>query len=67
MLEINRLEREQNDFSYKCPLFCKEVCKGNRANLFLHMAQEHAFHVGQPDNIVFAKEFLEHIEKQLEE
>ena len=65
ILEINRLEREQTDFSRQC-LFCKEVCTGNRRNLFRHMANDHAFHIGQPDNIVLVDDLLNFIESQLQ-
>ncbi len=64
ILEINRLEREQTDFSRSC-LFCREVCRGNRKVLFDHMFEAHAFHIGQADNIVFVEELMNHIESQL--
>ena len=65
ILEINRLEREQNDFVRQC-LFCKEECTGNRSILLLHMAKDHGFHIGQPDNIVFIEELLDLLESQLQ-
>ena len=39
---------------------------GNRAGLFHHMAEDHNFNVGQPDNIVFSNEFLDTLQSKLD-
>jgi hypothetical protein len=65
VLEVNRMEREQRDFSHQC-LFCQAILSGNRTNLFSHMSQEHCFHMGQPDNLVFIDELMLHLTNTLE-
>lgn len=66
-LQISRLEyvlaqqeseRNSYDISFKC-FFCRyRWDKVNRSEVILHLAQCHKFNIGHPDNIVFAKEFL---------
>ncbi|XP_071810089.1 zinc finger protein 277-like [Asterias amurensis] len=58
-------ERDDSTFSRGC-LFCREHFEGNRAELFNHMAFDHHFSVGQPNNIVFANEFLDILEGKLD-
>ncbi|WAR26888.1 ZN277-like protein [Mya arenaria] len=36
-----------------------------RSDLFNHMAEDHSFNVGQPDNLVFTNEFLDILEEKL--
>jgi len=64
---LQRQEAERNDvtFSRLC-LFCNAYFEGNRAGLFHHMAEDHNFNVGQPDNIVFSNEFLDTLQSKLD-
>lgn len=64
---LQRQEAERNDitFSRLC-LFCNAYFEGNRAGLFHHMAEDHNFNVGQPDNIVFSNEFLDTLQNKLD-
>ncbi|ODM90589.1 putative zinc finger protein, partial [Orchesella cincta] len=65
VLDVNRQEREGSTFCRRC-LFCHEVVTGgNRSDYFLHMWNCHSFHIGQPDNLVFVKEFFQLIEDKL--
>ncbi|CAG0881575.1 unnamed protein product [Darwinula stevensoni] len=63
---LEQYEKERNDpaFSHSC-LFCKQVYVGDRAELLNHLAFDHHFSIGHPDNIVFLKEFLNLIEQKL--
>lgn len=68
---LKQFEKERNDveFNRNC-VFCKQQFTGNRSQLFTHIAEDHNFCVGQPDNIVFVDEFLnlldDKINKKLE-
>lgn len=64
VLKIQEEERKTLEFSRGC-LFCRQVFT-NSSELFDHMAFDHNFSVGQPDNLVFVKEFLDLIETKLE-
>lgn len=64
VLATQQAERDDMSLSRSC-LFCRESFTGNRAELFNHMAFSHSFNVGQPDNIVFANEFLDLLERIL--
>ncbi|XP_072175623.1 zinc finger protein 277-like [Diadema setosum] len=65
VLTVQQRERDDSSLSRSC-LFCREHFEGNRAPLFNHMAFDHNFNVGQPDNIVFANEFLDLLQSKLE-
>jgi len=59
-------ERERNDATFhRGCLFCRQNFT-KHADLFNHMAFDHNFSVGQPDNLVFITQFLELVEKKLE-
>uniref|UniRef100_A0A6P8IY14 Zinc finger protein 277-like n=1 Tax=Actinia tenebrosa TaxID=6105 RepID=A0A6P8IY14_ACTTE len=64
VLESQQRERSDTHFSRTC-LFCKQHFEENRSLLFSHMAEDHGFSVGQPDNIVYVNEFLDQLEKTL--
>jgi len=64
-LQRQEAERNDNTFARQC-LFCNAFFEGNRAALFHHMAEDHNFNVGQPDNIVFSNEFLDTLQSKLE-
>lgn len=64
MLEINKKEREDRNFSRKC-IFCREVHQLNRRKMFDHMKSAHSFNVGHEDNIVFVHEFFDLIDEKL--
>ncbi|XP_069759918.1 zinc finger protein 277 isoform X2 [Narcine bancroftii] len=65
VLEQQQLERNDSNFYHIC-LFCNGEFSGNRAVLFNHMAKEHAFNVGLPDNIVYCNEFLDLVQKKVD-
>ena len=64
VLAVQEFERQDTNFQRGC-LFCRQDF--NRAkDLFNHMAFDHNFSVGQPDNLVFVSRFLDMIEEKLE-
>ncbi|KAF7246520.1 hypothetical protein EYD10_07276 [Varanus komodoensis] len=65
VLEQQHQERYDADFCGIC-MFCDKEFTGNRSVLLNHMANEHAFNVGLPDNIVNCKEFLDLLQKKLD-
>jgi len=65
ILDEQLVERKDQNFSRRC-LFCKIMFHGNRSQLFLHMAKDHSFNVGNPDNIVHSGEFLDLIKSKLD-
>ncbi|KAM9807703.1 zinc finger protein 277 [Neosynchiropus ocellatus] len=66
VLEQQQKERDDNTFSRPC-LFCSEEFTGNRSSLLNHMAREHSFSIGLPDNIVYCDEFLDTLQKKLDD
>ncbi|KAF6302221.1 zinc finger protein 277 [Rhinolophus ferrumequinum] len=64
ILEQQQQERNDNSFRGIC-MFCNEEFLGNRSVLLNHMAREHAFNIGLPDNIVNCSEFLRTLQKKL--
>ncbi|XP_070558091.1 zinc finger protein 277-like isoform X2 [Ptychodera flava] len=64
VLECQQNERTDSSFSRQC-LFCRQQFKGNRADVLNHMAHDHSFSVGQPDNLVYTSEFLDILEEKL--
>jgi len=65
ILDEQQSERADKEFSKSC-LFCKVMFHGNRAELFRHMAVDHSFNVGNPDNIVHASEFIDLLKSRLD-
>uniref|UniRef100_A0A8D0GQC4 Zinc finger protein 277 n=1 Tax=Sphenodon punctatus TaxID=8508 RepID=A0A8D0GQC4_SPHPU len=65
ILEQQQQERYNTSFHGIC-MFCDTEFTGNRAVLFNHMAKDHAFNVGLPDNIVNCNEFLDTLQKKLD-
>uniref|UniRef100_A0A3B3XV52 C2H2-type domain-containing protein n=1 Tax=Poecilia mexicana TaxID=48701 RepID=A0A3B3XV52_9TELE len=65
VLEQQQKERDDCYFHRLC-LFCSEECTGNRACLLNHMAREHSFSIGLPDNIVYCNEFLDTLQYKLD-
>nr|XP_054093422.1 zinc finger protein 277 isoform X2 [Callithrix jacchus] len=65
ILEQQQQERNDNNFHGIC-MFCNEEFLGNRSVLLNHMAREHAFNIGLPDNIVNCNEFLCTLQKKLD-
>ncbi|KAL0968584.1 hypothetical protein UPYG_G00268860 [Umbra pygmaea] len=65
ILEQQQRERDDNSFQRVC-MFCSEEFRGNRSSLLNHMAREHSFSVGLPDNIVYCTEFLDHLQGKLD-
>ena len=66
---IDIQEKERNEFSKfnRCCLFCRTTFQSvPHSNLFDHMAFEHNFSVGKPDNLVYANELLDLLEDKLE-
>ncbi|XP_043350975.1 zinc finger protein 277 isoform X1 [Dermochelys coriacea] len=65
ILEQQQRERDDTSFHSIC-MFCDKEFTGNRSVLFNHMARDHAFNVGLPDNIVNCNEFLAALQKKLD-
>ncbi|XP_041072040.1 zinc finger protein 277 [Carcharodon carcharias] len=65
VLEQQQQERNDSNFARIC-MFCNEEFAGNRAILFNHMAKDHSFNVGLPDNIVYCNEFLDLVQKKMD-
>ncbi|XP_047416780.1 zinc finger protein 277 isoform X1 [Sciurus carolinensis] len=65
ILEQQQQERNDTNFHGIC-MFCNEEFLGNRSVLLNHMAREHAFNIGLPDNIVNCNEFLCMLQKKLD-
>ena len=65
VLKVQEEERKNSLFNRGC-LFCRQIFTSS-SQLFDHMAFDHNFSVGQPDNLVFVKEFLDSIESKLEQ
>ncbi|KAK0140423.1 Zinc finger protein 277 [Merluccius polli] len=64
---LDQQERERNDTSFhRVCMFCSEEFTGNRASLLNHMAREHSFSVGLPDNIVYCTQFLDLLQRKLD-
>ncbi|RVE71468.1 hypothetical protein OJAV_G00052200 [Oryzias javanicus] len=64
---LEQQEKERNDCSFhRLCMFCSEEFSGNRSSLLNHMAREHSFSIGLPDNIVFCSEFLDTLENKLD-
>ncbi|KAK7798699.1 hypothetical protein U0070_000351 [Myodes glareolus] len=64
---LDQQQRERNDTSFHgACMFCAEEFRGNRSVLLNHMAREHAFNIGLPDNIVNCAEFLRTLQKKLD-
>ncbi|KAM6152916.1 zinc finger protein 277 [Erethizon dorsatum] len=65
ILEQQQQERNDTNFHGIC-MFCSEEFLGNRSVLLNHMAREHSFNIGLPDNIVNCSEFLCALQKKLD-
>ncbi|XP_061630940.1 zinc finger protein 277 isoform X1 [Phyllopteryx taeniolatus] len=64
-LEQQQKERDDRGFRRVC-MFCNDEFAGNRADLLNHMAREHAFSVGLPDNIVYCNELLDTLQSKVD-
>ncbi|XP_061532937.1 zinc finger protein 277 isoform X2 [Phycodurus eques] len=64
-LEQQQKERDDRGFRRVC-MFCNDEFAGNRADLLNHMAREHAFSVGLPDNIVYCDELLDTLQSKVD-
>ncbi|KAJ8249787.1 hypothetical protein COCON_G00230030 [Conger conger] len=65
VLEQQQQERDEQNFQRTC-LFCTDEFTGNRSLLLNHMAKEHSFNVGLPDNIVYCSDFLNALQAKLD-
>nr|XP_021143944.1 zinc finger protein 277 isoform X2 [Columba livia] len=65
ILEQQQRERYDTSFRSMC-MFCDQEFTGNRSVLLNHMAREHAFNIGLPDNIVKCNEFLAVLQEKLD-
>ncbi|XP_051918209.1 zinc finger protein 277 [Hippocampus zosterae] len=65
VLEQQQKEREDRSFRRVC-MFCNDEFSGNRSDLLNHMAHEHAFSVGLPDNIVYCDELLDTLQSKVD-
>ncbi|TDH09867.1 hypothetical protein EPR50_G00092610 [Perca flavescens] len=65
VLEQQQQERDDRSFHRLC-MFCSEEFTGNRSSLLNHMAREHSFGIGLPDNIVYCDQFLDTLQSKLD-
>uniref|UniRef100_A0A8P4GAJ2 C2H2-type domain-containing protein n=1 Tax=Dicentrarchus labrax TaxID=13489 RepID=A0A8P4GAJ2_DICLA len=65
VLEQQQVERDDGSFHRLC-MFCSEEFAGNRSSLLNHMAREHSFSIGLPDNIVYCNQFLDTLQRKLD-
>ncbi|KAM9753718.1 LOW QUALITY PROTEIN: zinc finger protein 277 [Menidia menidia] len=65
VLEQQQMERDDCSFRRFC-LFCNEEFTGNRSSLLNHMAAEHSFNIGLPDNIVYCDQYLDTLQGKLD-
>ncbi|XP_069570571.1 zinc finger protein 277 [Brachyistius frenatus] len=65
VLDCQQRERDDNSFHRLC-MFCSEEFSGNRSSLLNHMAREHSFSIGLPDNIVYSSQFLDTLQDKLD-
>ncbi|XP_002742133.1 zinc finger protein 277-like [Saccoglossus kowalevskii] len=65
ILESQQKERIDQSFSRGC-FFCRQHFDGNRAEFLNHMARDHGFSIGKPDNVVFVNEFLDILEEKMD-
>ncbi|XP_075996880.1 zinc finger protein 277 [Genypterus blacodes] len=65
VLEQQQKERDDSSFQHMC-MFCSEEFTGNRSSLLNHMAREHSFSIGLPDNIVYCNHFLDVLQSKLD-
>ncbi|KAK5901571.1 hypothetical protein CesoFtcFv8_006926 [Champsocephalus esox] len=65
VLEQQQQEREDRSFQRVC-MFCSDEFSGNRSSLLNHMAREHSFSIGLPDNIVYCNQFLDALQRKLD-
>ncbi|NXD09637.1 ZN277 protein, partial [Nothocercus nigrocapillus] len=65
IIEQQQQERYDTRFHSTC-MFCDQEFTGNRSVLLNHMAREHAFNIGLPDNIVNCYEFLAILQNKLD-
>ncbi|XP_038562500.1 zinc finger protein 277-like [Micropterus salmoides] len=65
VLEQQQKERDDSSFQRLC-MFCSEEFAGNRSSLLNHMAREHSFSIGLPDNIVYCDQFLDTLQSKLD-
>ncbi|XP_077425037.1 zinc finger protein 277 isoform X2 [Vanacampus margaritifer] len=64
-LEQQQREREDRSFHRVC-MFCNDEFTGNRCDLLNHMAHQHAFSIGLPDNIVYCKQLLDTLQDKMD-
>ncbi|XP_062276996.1 zinc finger protein 277 [Scomber scombrus] len=65
VLEQQQKERDDSSFHRVC-MFCSDEFSGNRSSLLNHMAREHSFSIGLPDNIVYCDDFLNTLQCKLD-
>ncbi|XP_068459956.1 zinc finger protein 277 isoform X2 [Clinocottus analis] len=65
VLEQQQQERDDGGFRRLC-MFCSDEFTGNRSALLNHMAREHSFSIGLPDNIVYCDQFLDTLQGKLD-
>ncbi|XP_054632693.1 zinc finger protein 277 [Dunckerocampus dactyliophorus] len=65
VLEQQQKEREDCSFHRIC-MFCNDEFTGNRSSLLNHMAREHSFSIGLPDNIVYCEELLDMLQSKVD-
>ena len=66
VLDFQETERNNRNFKRTC-LFCRTIFEGKHVELLDHMASDHNFSVGQPNNLVFVDELLNLLEQKLDD
>ncbi|KAK5638004.1 hypothetical protein RI129_012299 [Pyrocoelia pectoralis] len=64
MLERQEFERTDTAFKTAC-LFCKLSFEGKRCDYISHLSNDHNVRLGNPHNLVYVDDLIEHIEKLL--
>lgn len=65
-LKQQELERNDNKYERVC-LFCETSIGTNRSDIIYHMADEHNFNIGNPDNIVYFDQFYLNLKQRLDQ
>ncbi|XP_031330354.1 zinc finger protein 277 [Photinus pyralis] len=65
MLERQEFERTDTSFKMSC-LFCKLAFEGKRCDYLAHLATDHNVRLGNPHNLVYVDELIEHIGRVLD-
>ncbi|XP_030755463.1 zinc finger protein 277 [Sitophilus oryzae] len=65
VLKVQEFERTDRNFIKQC-LFCKHQSEGLRKDYLDHLSQQHNLQLGNPQNLVFIDDLINHIEAKLQ-